>query len=599
MINYFKQQLRHFIFFYSYLGNKVFVLLFLSLLTGFLDGFGLAMFIPLIQVAGEESIDDSQVSESLGILKFLVTWISKSGFELTPLVILTFLFVIFLTKGLIKYLEGHYKVMVQMFFVKKIRYQMVDSLGNMDFRDFLKLDAGRVQNTLSGEIYKIVSAYVAYFNTLQSVVLLLVYLVLALLANFEFAILVSVGGYLTNFIYKVIYRHTETASINNSKLSHKYQSLLIQAVQYFKYLKATNYFETYKLKLRAYVDQIEEEQKKIGIFNAILQASREPLVIGVVILVIIVQINVLGGNIAAIFLSLLFFYRALNYIMLVQTGWQSFTSNLGGLHVGVELLNDFKNGQESNTGSQKIEAISEIALSDVSFRYNPETQILSNINFKVGNNLTFALVGKSGSGKTTLTNILAGLIEPSSGKFFINGIPRDEVNLASFRKRIGYITQEAVIFNDTLFNNISFWAESTPENKSKFKKAAQLAHLEELIDSFPERENTLLGDNGILISGGQKQRISIARELFKEVDLLIFDEATSALDSETESSIQENIESLKGSCNIILIAHRLSTVKNADEILVMNEGLIEAKGSFSELMNSNRRFKNMVELQEF
>lgn len=599
MINYFRQQLRHFIFFYSYLGNKVFVLLFLSLLTGFLDGFGLAMFIPLIQVAGEESVDDSQVSESLGILKFLVTGITKAGFELTPLVILTFLFVIFLVKGLIKYLEGHYKVMVQMFFVKKIRYQMVDSLGNMGFRDFLKLDAGRVQNTLSGEIYKIVTAYVAYFNTLQSVVLLLVYLVLALMANFEFAILVSVGGYLTNFIYKIIYRHTETASINNSKLSHKYQSLLIQAVQYFKYLKATNYFETYKLKLRSYVDQIEEEQKRIGIFNAILQASREPLVIGVVILVIIIQINVLGGNIAAIFLSLLFFYRALNYIMLVQTGWQSFAANLGGLHVGVELLEDFKKGFENNTGSQKVETIREITLNDVSFSYNPDSQILRNIDLKVGNNLTYALVGRSGSGKTTLTNLLAGLIEPSSGGFFINGIPRNLVQLASFRRRIGYITQEAVIFNDTLFNNISFWAEPTPDNLIKFKKAVQLAHLQELMDSFPEKENTLLGDNGILISGGQKQRISIARELFKEVDLLIFDEATSALDSETEKSIQENIESLKGSCNIILIAHRLSTVKNADEILVMNEGLIEARGSFSDLMNSNRRFKNMVELQEF
>lgn len=599
MIQYFKQQLRHFIFFYSYLGNKVYVILFLSLLTGFLDGFGLAMFIPLIQVAGKESVNDSQVYESLGILKFLVTGISQAGFELTPVVILSFLFVIFLVKGVIKYLEGHYKVMVQMFFVKKIRYQMVDSLGHMGFRDFLKLDAGRVQNTLSGEIYKIVSAYVAYFTTLQSVVLLLVYLVLALMANFEFAILVSVGGFMTNFIYKIIYRHTETASINNSKLSHIYQSLLIQAVQYFKYLKATNYFETYKLKLRSYVDQIEDEQKKIGILNAILQASREPLVIGVVILVIIVQINVMDGNIAAIFLSLLFFYRALNYIMIVQTGWQSFTTNLGGLHVGVELLEDFKNGVEKNAGVESIETIKTITLKNVSFEYNPDALILQDINLTIKNNYTYALVGRSGSGKTTLSNILAGLIEPSSGELYINGIPRDRVQLATFRKRIGYITQEAVIFNDTLFNNISFWAEPTVENINKFKKAAHLANLEELIDSLPDKENTLLGDNGILISGGQKQRISIARELFKEVDLLIFDEATSALDSETEKNIQGNIESLKGSCHIVLIAHRLSTVKNADEILVMNEGIIEAKGSFSELINTNRRFKNMVELQEF
>lgn len=599
MIKYLKQPLRHFIFFYSYLGNKVFVVLLLSLITGLLDGFGLAMFIPLIQVAGEDSVDDSQVSESLGILKFLVNVLTDIGFELTPVVILSFLFLIFLVKGVIKYAEGHYKVLIQMYFVKKIRHQMVDSLGNMGFRDFLKLDAGRVQNTLSGEIYKIVSAYVSYFSTLQSVVLLLVYLFLALMANFQFALLVSLGGYLTNFIYKVIYRHTETASINNSMLSHKYQSLLIQSVQNFKYLKATNYFESYKQKLKAYVDQIEDEQKKIGILNSILQASREPLVIGVVILVIIVQINVLEGNIAAIFLSLLFFYRALNYIMLVQTGWQAFTSNLGGLHVGVELLEDLKNGFENNSGDKIVNEIHEIKLLDVSFNYNPGSPVLQNINIVIENNLTYALVGRSGSGKTTLTNILSGLIAPSSGEFSVNGIPWNQVYLPSYRKRIGYITQEAVIFNDSLYNNVSFWAEPNEDNISKFRKAVRLAHLDELIDSFPDKEKTMLGDNGILISGGQKQRISIARELFKEVDLLIFDEATSALDSETEKSIQDNIESLKGSCNIILIAHRLSTVKNADEILVMDNGLIEAKGNFFELMNSSSRFKNMVELQEF
>jgi len=285
--------------------------------------------------------------------------------------------------------------------------------------------------------------------------------------------------------------------------------------------------------------------------------------------------------------------------MLVQTGWQAFTSNLGGLHVGVELLNDFENGLEVNSGTQKAESVRTITLTDVSFGYNPQNAILKGINLTIEDNRTYALVGRSGSGKTTLTNILAGLIEPSSGTFSINGIQREDVDLASFRKRIGYITQEAVIFNDTLFNNISFWADQNLENIERFRKAAQLAHLEELIESLPEKEDTLLGDNGILISGGQKQRISIARELFKEVDLLIFDEATSALDSETEKSIQENIESLKGSCHIILIAHRLSTVKNADEILVMNNGLIEASGSFSELMNSNPRFKTMVELQEF
>ncbi|SFT40160.1 ATP-binding cassette, subfamily B, MsbA [Algoriphagus locisalis] len=590
---------KHFLFFYSYLGNKIILLVVLSLVGGFLDGFGLALFIPLIQVAGKAQIDKAEAAESLGSLDFLLDFISWIGLDLTAVVILLFLLLIFLVKGIFKYLESHYKVLVQMFFVKKIRYQMVDSLGNMEYREFLGLDAGRVQNTLSGEIYKIVSAYVAYFNTLQAFVLLLVYIVLALLANFQFALVVSVGGYLSNFIFKIIFKYTESASVNNSKLSHKYQSSLIQAVHNFKYLKATNYFQKYKIKLKTYVDQIELEQKKIGIFNAILMAAREPLVMAIVVGAILVEIKILNGNIAAIFLSLMFFYRALNFIMLVQTSWQAFTANLGGLHVGLELLEDLDKGQEKDESTKQVIELNTISLNNVGFYYSSEKKVLNNINLNIENNRSYALVGKSGSGKTTLTNLLVGLIHPTSGEFLLNGEPLRSFNLASYRSKIGYITQEAVIFNDTIFNNVTFWAAKTKENLTKFSNALKLANLNELLESLPEKEETILGDSGSLISGGQKQRISIARELYKEAQLLIFDEATSALDSETEKMIQQNIDSLKGSCNIVLIAHRLSTVKNADEILLMKDGEVESRGTFASLLAQSKTFRSMVEHQEF
>ncbi|WP_268034996.1 ABC transporter ATP-binding protein [Algoriphagus sp. PAP.12] len=590
---------RHFSFFYSYLGNRIFLLIALSLLGGFLDGFGLALFIPLIQVAGKAQIDKAEAAQSLGSLDFLLDFITWSGLELSAVVILVFLLVIFVLKGIFKYLESHYKVIVQMFFVRKIRYQMVDSLGGMEYKKFLGLDAGRVQNTLSGEIYKIVSAYVAYFNTLQSFVLLMVYVVLALLANFQFALVVSVGGYLTNFIFKIIFKYTESASLNNSKLSHKYQSSLIQAVHNFKYLKATNYFQKYKLKLKSYVDQIELEQKKIGIFNAILMAAREPLVIAIVVGAILVQIKLLDGNIAAIFLSLMFFYRALNFIMLVQTNWQAFTSNLGGLHVGMELLKDLDDGKEEDSSELQVDHIKSLNIVNVGFSYNSTKKVLSNINLKIQDNRSYAFVGKSGSGKTTLTNLIVGLVHPTEGDFYLNGETLRSFNLASYRSKIGYITQEPVIFNDTIFNNITFWSEKTEANYSKFLHAVKLAHLTELVESLSEKEDTILGDSGSLISGGQKQRISIARELFKDAELLIFDEATSALDSETEQMIQQNIDSLKGTCNIVLVAHRLSTVKNADEILLMKDGEVECRGSFNHLIEISPAFKSMVELQEF
>jgi subfamily B ATP-binding cassette protein MsbA len=198
-----------------------------------------------------------------------------------------------------------------------------------------------------------------------------------------------------------------------------------------------------------------------------------------------------------------------------------------------------------------------------------------------------------------MVNLIIGLLEPTSGQILINGTERSLFDKATYRRRFGYITQEPVIFNDNIFNNVTFWDEKTPENLARFREAIRLANIESFVESLPEKEETKLGDNGMLVSGGQKQRISIARELYKEVDVLILDEATSALDSETERSIQENIENLRGKYTIIIVAHRLSTVKKADKILVLNGGNVEGEGSFEELVDRNSLFKRMVELQEF
>jgi subfamily B ATP-binding cassette protein MsbA len=169
----------------------------------------------------------------------------------------------------------------------------------------------------------------------------------------------------------------------------------------------------------------------------------------------------------------------------------------------------------------------------------------------------------------------------------------------NYRKRFGYITQEPVIFNDTIFNNVTLWASKSPENIIRFDKAVQLASMSQFMNELPDQEDTRLGDNGLLVSGGQKQRISIARELFKDVDVLIFDEATSALDSETECLIQDNIDMLMGRFTIVIIAHRLSTIRKADVITLMSKGKVVQSGDFKALLSSNHQFKRMVELQEF
>lgn len=588
---------RYFSFFYEYLGNKVILLIVSSLFVGLLDGFGLALFIPVFTIAADGITEENR--QALGNLDFLLDWIEKLGFGLNLNVILGVMVSLFVLKSILKFFDGILKTKLQMEFVKKLRYEMVEGLGGMSYKNFVNLDAGKIQNTLSGEVFKVTYSFLTYFSTIQFMVLLSVYVTLAMLSNFQFAILVSIGGYLSNFLFKMIFRFTEKASVGVTAFNHEFQSYLIQAVHNFKYLKATDYFAKYKLKLKAIIDSIEVQQRKIGVYNAFLSSTREPIVLIIVALVILVQVNLMGGQMATILASLLFFYRALNYVISLQTSWQGFVAHYGGIVAAMELMEEFRSLKESTGKRPEIEQIKEIQLQNLSFEYKQDIPVLKQVNLEVERLKTLALVGGSGSGKTTMVNLIIGLLEPVSGEILINGQTRSSFDKASYRKRFGYITQEPVIFNDNIFNNVTFWDERSPENLAKFEEAIRLANINTFVNSLPEKENTKLGDNGMLVSGGQKQRISIARELYKNVDVLILDEATSALDSETERSIQENIDNLRGKYTIIIVAHRLSTVKKADKILVLDSGDIVGEGNFESLVNSSKVFKRMVELQEF
>jgi subfamily B ATP-binding cassette protein MsbA len=195
-------------------------------------------------------------------------------------------------------------------------------------------------------------------------------------------------------------------------------------------------------------------------------------------------------------------------------------------------------------------------------------------------------------------NVMSGLLIPSSGYLYIDGHNATELDITSFQKRIGYITQEPVIFDDSVFNNVTFWSEKNEHNLKRFWEALRKAHIYDFVREQKDVEGARLGNNGINLSGGQKQRISIARELYKDVDFLFMDEATSALDSETEKQIQRNIDELKGQYTIVIIAHRLSTIKNADRVVVLKQGEIEQVGTYRELIQKSDAFNKMVEFQE-
>ena len=569
----------------------------MSFLVGLFDGFSLALFMPLLELIGSEERLATGAVDQLGSLSFLTKGFDYIGVPMRASYILMAIFILLAFKAVFNFLGTYIGAIFQQKLIRKIRLENIEKVRSLKYEAYVTMDAGQIQNSLSTEVERVNAAFNNYIQVLQFAILIMVYASLAFLANPQFAILVLIGSVISNWVFNVVYNATKKASRNISDLGHRFHGILIQFVANFKYLKATGLGVTYGDKLASEVRHLEREWRRIGFLNGIVEGIKEPLAIGIVIFVILVDLTFLGGDLSAIVLSVLFLYRALTYVMKLQTGYNRYLSFSGSME-NLKSLQCQLEGQRELVVANATERIqSRLSAESVSFSYGKEP-ILSNITFDIQRNTTVAFVGESGSGKTTLMNLLAGLLSPKSGQVLVDGVDLESVNKQAFQSRIGYITQEPVIFDDSVFNNVTFWDERTPEAEARCKEALEKAAVWSFIEEQPQGLETRLGNNGINLSGGQKQRISIARELYKDIDFLFLDEATSALDSETEQAIQQNIEALKGQITIVMIAHRLSTVKHADKVIVLKKGRIEAEGSYQELQQSSEIFKRMVEMQE-
>jgi subfamily B ATP-binding cassette protein MsbA len=581
-------------FFYGYMGYRIGVFILISLAVGLLDGLGLSMFLPLLQMVSDVGEIDVK---SLGKLSFVIDGLKSIGIKLELFSVLVFMCLFFALKGIAVYFQAYYQASVLQYFIRKIRIDNIEHFNLINFKYFIQADVGQIQNTLTGEVNRIGQAFNSYFLAFQQGIMVLVYISFAFLIDAKFALLVSVGGVFTNVIFKLVYQRTKTASIELTQEMNAFQGLIIQYVGNFKYLKATNGIPLFTNKLSTKVEQLHTAGLRIGILTAILKGAREPLIIFVVAAVILLQVQVLGSPIGPILISLLFFYRALNAVMGAQTAWNYFLGNSGSLINVTEFTETLKNNKEEFSIDAKSQFEQTLELRGVSVLFANKVAI-EKINLTIEKNKSIALVGESGSGKTTLVNVITGLIPTNSGAFYLDGEKVDTLNNPIYQQKVGYITQEPVIFSDTIFNNVTLWAERNSTNRDKFQRIIREASLEDFVADLELRENTLLDNNGLNLSGGQRQRISIARELYKDIDLLILDEATSALDSTTEQAIQAAVEAIRGKYTILSVAHRLSTIRNADMIVFMRNGRIAATGTFTELAQQLPEFKRMIALQE-
>src|SRR5690606_8294994 len=267
--------------------------------------------------------------------------------------------------------------------------------------------------------------------------------------------------------------------------------------------------------------------------------------------------------------------------------------------VGAERVFEFLDTPieiDDRDGARPFEGVKEsIRLEGVGFEYVPGRPVLKGIDVEIRAGQVVALVGPSGAGKTTLVDMVARFYDPTEGRITIDGVDLREFQLGSLRRHMGVVTQETVLFHDTVRANIAYaLPDATQED---VERAARAANAHEFIVQMPQGYDTILGERGTRLSGGQRQRIAIARAILRDPPILIFDEATSALDSESERLVQEAIEHLLEGRTVFVIAHRLSTILNADQILVMEAGRIIEKGTHDELLAEGGLYRKLYRLQ--
>ena len=237
-----------------------------------------------------------------------------------------------------------------------------------------------------------------------------------------------------------------------------------------------------------------------------------------------------------------------------------------------------------------------INFDNVSFDYdNKKDMVLNDISFSISKGSIVALVGSSGAGKSTIADLIPRFYDITKGSISIDGEDIKNIKIESLRKMMGVVSQEVILFNDSILNNISYGQKKI--NKDKIISALTTANAMEYIEKLPDGLDTIIGERGVRLSGGQKQRLSIARAIIKNPPVLILDEATSSLDTESEKLVQQAIEKLMKDRTVLVIAHRLSTVKHADEIIVLDKGIIVERGSHDKLLSKNGKYSELYNIQ--
>ncbi len=578
-------------FYYELVGKKLFLLFFLMVAAVGFQGISISLFLPILQ--GEDS--DSKIAQftrkALGIF----------GFEYTLLNLLLLLVGFFFLRSIFLVGQASFVGKIMADLLVDLRCKISAKIFELNYQAFIKESIGYYNNVLTVEFPRVVISFKMFSSLMVTILFVLMYVGIPFLFNPALMLVLFGIGIPFFFLTRKINLLTKKYSLQTSAHSGALQRNIIESFKYFKYLKATSKYSNVLRRIFSSSRILGELQFKARTLGAITENGFEPFIVLVIAGVIYYYVGLQGYDSVKIIFLMYLLLSAMKMILSAQNCTRQLLGAWGSIEVLKTIQKELEESKEwipEEEIPHKVPLDKAIRFENVSFSFNNRAEVLEKINLEIPPNSTVAFVGESGAGKTTFVNLLTGLLRPTEGIISIGEIPYHDFSPYQLRRKIGYMTQENVVFNDTIYNNITLW-DSNDSDKSMemVKSAARKAHIDEFIQNLENGYDSVLGEGGINISGGQRQRICIARELYKDTRILIFDEATSSLDTKTEKEIQKNIDEFKGQKTIVIIAHRLSTVRNSDIIFVLKNGTIVEEGTYEDIYKLNGEFKRMVAQQ--
>ena len=510
------------------------------------------------------------------------------------------------------WLANYYMVPIRTGVLRDLRQQLYDKILSLPMGYFTEARRGDVISRMTNDVNEVEASIMSALDILfKDPVMILVYLVTLFVISWQLTLFVLILMPIAIFFIGRIGRSLKKASTRGQEQNAEILSSVDETLLGLRVVKGFNAQD----KLRSRFDTLINATR--ATFNRINRRYylAHPLseFLGTALIAIILWFGgllILSAH-ATIDASTFIYYLVIFYSIINPS--KDLSKAAYGIRRGMASLERID--AVLNTESNIIEPANPqtlqpsnfqtgLAFEHVSFRYQPEREVLSDINLTIPKGKTIALVGQSGSGKTTMTDLVPRFYDPTSGLITLDGIDIRRFTTHDLRALMGIVCQEPVLFNDTVYNNITFGVDTTqpaPNGmtwQQAVEQAARIANAHQFIIDMPEGYETVIGDRGSRLSGGQRQRLSIARAILKNPPILILDEATSALDTESEKLVQEALEHLMAERTTLVVAHRLSTIKHADLICVLHEGRIVERGTHDDLYALGGYYTKLVDMQQ-